>query len=157
MACPSGWGSENEQTVCLLPTGMDKPFLHDTYCDSWTQIIDELRKAERMESVKMQHEPVLFRSFTKVWYELVPPLRVAKSGKAFWNTCTKLRGLNAAIQSGSQREFIVDALKLHRGSAHFEYKKYRRFEEIQCRTENHASKHFVFDFAENVLLPNLFR
>ena len=84
MPCPTGRGSGDESCVRYLPSSTLPTEVYERYCDSWGDIMTAVMNGKITAGV----EPMLKKSFLRVWREKVPTLRIFKRGSDFCDTCT---------------------------------------------------------------------
>lgn len=102
-------------------------------------------------------DPILLRSFLKIWRTRWTTLRVLTFGTDFCDTCMQLKNRISITCDEEARRILINAGNKHRQDAFNEYKLYidtcKRVEKDPSQTEIHLT----FYFAEKVLLPALKR
>ena len=83
-------------------------------------------------------------------------MRISSSGSDFCDFCTKLKDdLKSLSSSDFRYKLACEGLLEHRKNAENEFKYYKDVQ-TQCYVDNtNEKRHYVFDFAEKVLLPRL--
>lgn len=84
-------------------------------------------------------------------------VRIAHSGSDYYDTCVTLRNVlrRTGDTSSEIHKVTTEALQRHVSEAKTEFLLYREFQNRGRGSTTH--RHFVFDFAEKVLLPRLLK
>lgn len=92
-------------------------------------------------------------SFCKVYSTHVATLPVMKSDSDFCNTCTKIENYASSTVDLNAEQAFLTSRNEHREEAALEF-RHNKF--IQCSLNiDHFTLHWVFDFAEKFLPPNI--
>lgn len=156
MACPTGRGSKFDEPVRYIDRDVTNIDVYKQYCQDWSSMVQHVC-TEQMWSQQEPTEPLVFRSFLKVWRQKYPTLRMRQTGTDFCDTCTELKNHIYLLESGEKRETLIEARRMHREKASQEYKVYLELSDKGRSTPAQSDVHVTFDFAEKVLLPSLKR
>lgn len=103
-----------------------------------------------------QAAPLSYSGFLRYWEKDAPTLRITKSGSDFCDFCTTIKSSVACLQGGEEHlNTLRDVLEQHRKEAKEEFLFYKHCQHQAHVNPNGRMQHFVFDFAEKVLLPKL--
>ena len=154
MECPRGRGSQDESPLLLLPSSFTKTSVYYTYKEKWQGLFQAFLefRADKVRPVA----PVHFNLFIRYWAVDMPTLHIASLGSDFCDTCTTLKNsLESLEESDIRYDTTREVLQRHLHDSKSEFHTYKA-----CQNECNSARsgnvnHFVFDFAEKVLLPKL--
>lgn len=157
---PVGRWSKKNKPALVLPVGTTKRVVYDAYKDSWGDLkVGAMANADASTQSKLSNlvKPLAMTTFIDIWNADMSHLRIAHSGSDYCDTCVTLRNImkRTGDSSSDVHRVTKEALEKHVSEATTEFLLYRRFQDMARGSSTH--RHFVFDFAEKVLLPRLLK
>lgn len=154
MECPRGRGSTDETPLRLLPSHFTKRKTFQNYEKEWKSLADGLSSV--LMSGTKPTKPVSYSLFVRYWFQDMKYLRIASTGSDFCDTCISLRDTISSLGIDNP---VADAASLalskHLNEARGEFQCYKALFSSARDGRKSPFMHFVFDYAEKVLLPRL--
>lgn len=154
LECPRGRGSQDESPIRILHSSFTRRKVCEQYKIKWSSLNNAVLEISNRSDDTV--EPLSYNLFIRYWNSDFSLLRIAKSGSDFCVLCTVLKFQLAQYSTTDiRRQALKEKMDNHLKDAESEFRNYKTIMK-DCSVEHQSVKrHFVFDFAEKILLPKL--
>ncbi|MEM9400723.1 MAG: hypothetical protein AAF984_10995 [Verrucomicrobiota bacterium] len=160
MECPTGRGASSSRPRTWLPMNSTRYSIHEEYTKRHGDLMNHLLASEQnaVQSTDVRGiAPLTKDSFCRVWKQKLSHINIMKSGSDFCDTCANLRHHISVCSDTVLSAKLIRELEDHRRDARSEFKNYKAMMQQANEGCFDGSLHFIFDFAEKVMLPRPLR